>query len=115
MDAQTAYNQLDPQAWANTSVIERLAMLEQVQNNMKIFAEELGSSDAKMKNEHIGEEIVSTAEGMAATIMAMGNTLTGIRHLYESLAHGEMPEPLSTTKIGNELYEIEVYPIFPQR
>jgi len=47
---------------------------------------------------------------MGSTIMAMGNTLMGIHHLYESLMHGEMPEPLSTEKIGDDLYKVAVYP-----
>jgi acyl-CoA reductase-like NAD-dependent aldehyde dehydrogenase len=111
MNAQDAYNQLDSQKWASTSVFERLALLEQVQDNLKTYANELGASDAKMKNELLGEELVSPAEGMGATVMAMGNTLMGIHHLYESLAHGEMPEPLSIQKIGDDLYEVEVYPI----
>ena len=38
-------------------------------------------------------------------------TLMGIRHLYESLMHGEMPKPLSTKKISEDLYQVEVFPI----
>jgi len=112
MDAQTAFNYLEPENWANTSVIERLDLLEQIQTNLKNYAHELGESDANMKNEHLGEALVSQEEGMGATVLAMGNTLTGIHHLYESLAHGEMPKPLSIKKIADNLHEVEVYPIY---
>jgi acyl-CoA reductase-like NAD-dependent aldehyde dehydrogenase len=111
MKAQEAFNQLDPQKWAETSIIDRLSMIEQIQKNLSTYAEDLGSEDAKMKNELIGENITSPQEGMGATVMAMANTLMGIHHLYESLIHGEMPKPLGTKKIGDNLYEVEVYPV----
>ncbi|MEL6864163.1 MAG: aldehyde dehydrogenase family protein [Bacteroidota bacterium] len=111
MTAQEAFQQLDPKAWANTSVVERLALIEQIQKNIKIHAKELGASDAQMKNELLGKNMVSVAEGIGATIIPMANTLMGIKRLYESLVRGEMPEALSTRKIGEELYEVEVYPI----
>lgn len=111
MTAQEAFNQLDPKAWAETSVVERLALLEEVRKNLKTYAKELGAEDARMKNELIGENITSVAEGMGATVMAMANTLMGIHHLYESLVNGEMPDAISTKKIGDNLFEVEVYPV----
>ena len=111
MTAQEAYNYLNPEKWSQISAVERLALIEQVQHNMKTYAEELGAADANMKNALIGENITSLEEGMGATIMAMANTLMGIHHLYESLVHGEMPKGLNIDKIGDDLYEVEVYPI----
>ncbi|KAA3632090.1 MAG: aldehyde dehydrogenase family protein, partial [Bacteroidetes bacterium] len=111
MTAQQAFNQLDPNKWAETSVIERLALLEQVQKNLKSFAVELGEVDAKMKNDLIGANITSTAEGMGTTVMPMANTLMGIHKLYESLVEGKMPEPISTVEIGADLFEVQVFPI----
>jgi acyl-CoA reductase-like NAD-dependent aldehyde dehydrogenase len=111
MTAQEAFNQLDPQKWAETSVVERLTIIEEVKNNLKTYAKELGAEDARMKNELIGENITSTAEGMGTTVMPMAGTLMGIHHLYESLMHGEMPKPISTKKITDDVYEIEVFPI----
>jgi acyl-CoA reductase-like NAD-dependent aldehyde dehydrogenase len=111
MTAQEAFNRLDPQGWANKSIIERLALLEQVQENLKTHAIELGEVDARMKNDLIGESITSVAEGMGTTVMPMANTLMGIHKLYESLFNGKMPVPLSTEKIENDLYEVQVYPI----
>ena len=111
MTAQEAYNSLDQNAWAQTSIIERLAILEKVQLNLKQFAHELGEEDAKMKNQLIGEDITSTPEGMGTTVMPMANTLMGIHRLYESLVHGKMPEPLSIEEIDADLYQVQVYPI----
>jgi len=111
MTAQEAYHQLDPKAWANTSVTERLELLEQVQRNLRIFAEELGETDAKMKNDLIGKNITSRAEGMGTTVMPMANTLMGIEKLYESLAEGKMPKPISVKEIDSDLFEVQVFPI----
>jgi len=111
MTAQEAFNNLDPQKWANTSVLERLALLEQVQHNLRKYAVELGDVDAKMKNDLIGENITSTAEGMGTTVMPMANTLMGIHKFYESLVEGKMQEPLSIKEIDTNLFEVQVFPI----
>lgn len=67
MDAQTAFNQLKPQDWADTSAATRLAFIEEIQDNLKKYAQELGDTDAKMKNELLGEDFITSAEGMGAT------------------------------------------------
>ncbi len=111
MTAQEAYNTLDAQSWASTSVLERLALLEQVQQHLKKYALELGEVDAKMKNDLIGENITSIPEAMGSTVMPMANTLRGIHKLYESLVDGKLPEPISIKKIDSNLHEVLVYPI----
>lgn len=111
MTAKEAFDTLDPKKWGSTSAIERLALLEQVQNNLKEYAEELGKVDAEMKNNLIGENITSVAEGMGTTVMPMAGTLMGIQHLYESLVKGKMPQALQTEKVDDNLYEIQVFPI----
>ena len=111
MDAQTAFDTLDPNAWARTSAAERLSLIETVQDNLLAFAEELGTVDAAMKNDLAGAGAVSLAEGIATTVNAMGNTLMGIRHLYEALVDGKMPAPNGVRKIGEDLWEIDVYPL----
>ena len=111
MKAKEAIKKIDPEKWAKTSVAERLVIIEQIQNNLKTYAEELGAADAEMKNKLIGENVTSVAEGMGSTVMPMANTLMAVHHLYESLMHGEMPKPIDTKKIGDDLYEVEVYPI----
>ena len=110
MTAQEAYNHLDPQKWAETPVINRLALIEEVQHNLKRFSKELGEEDARMKNKLIGENITSVQEGMGTTVMPMANTLMGIHKLYEALMDGKMPEPLSVKEIDHNLYQVEVYP-----
>ena len=111
MTAQEAYNSLDPQAWASISTLEKLTLLEQIQKNLRKYAKELGEGDAKMKNDIIGEDINTYQIGMAATINPMANTLMGIHHLYESLLHGKMPEPVSIRKIDDSIHEVQVYPV----
>ena len=111
MTAQEAFNSLDPQKWTKVSAIERLTLLEEVQKNLKQYAKELGKVDADMKNNLIGENITSVAEGMGTTVMPMAGTLMGIQHLYESLIRGEIPKPLHTEKLSDNLYEIQVFPI----
>ncbi len=111
MDAQTAFDTLDPQTWAATGAVERLALIEQIQDNLLAHAAELGRTDAAMKNGLAGEGAVSVAEGIATTVNAMGNTLMGIRHLYESLVHGEMPKPNGIRQIADDLWEVDVFPI----
>jgi len=91
MTAQESYNLVDPTIWAKTPIVERLEIIESVQKNLQKYSKELGAADAKMKNDLLGEQAISLQEGMGSTIMAMGNTLMGIHHLYESLMHGEMP------------------------
>ncbi|MBD0405305.1 aldehyde dehydrogenase family protein [Flammeovirga sp. EKP202] len=112
MTAQDAYNSLDPQKWKDTSIFERLALLEQVQHNLKKYAVELGEVDANMKNDLLEESITSIAEGMGTTVMPMANTLMGIHKLYESLVVGEMQSPLSVKEIDQDLFEVEVFPIY---
>ena len=111
MKAQEAFDHLDPEAWAQTSVVERLALIEQIQDNLKKHAKELGEVDAKMKNDLLGAEGVHYAEGMGTTVNPMGNTLMGCRHLYECLAHGAMPEANGSRKLNDDTYEIDVFPI----
>ncbi|CUI85824.1 aldehyde dehydrogenase family protein [Cognatishimia activa] len=111
MIAVDAFKTLDPEAWTKVGVVERLALIETIQDNMLTFAEELGDADAAMKNDLAGNGAVSQAEGIATTLNAMGNTMMGIRHMYESLVHGEMPQANGSREIGEGLYEVDVYPI----
>ena len=64
-----------------------------------------------MKNGLAGDGAVSVAEGIATTVNAMGNTLMGMQHLYESLVDGAMPKANGTRKIGDNLWEVDVFPI----
>lgn len=112
MTAQEAFNQLNPDRWASTSIQKRLEIIKKIQKNIKKYAVSLGEIDAKMKNELIGEEVVSKADGIGASVIPMANTLMGIKNVYEELAKGKMPEPQSVKEISDELYEIQVFPIY---
>ncbi len=111
MRAQDAKQTLDAEGWAATGAVERLALIENIQDNLLKHADELGAVDARMKNDLAGPGAVSQAEGIATTVNAMGNTLMGLRHLYESLARGEMPKPNGIRKIDDNLHEIDVFPV----
>ena len=114
MTAQEAFNGLDPQAWASTSAVEKLALLEEIQNNLKKYAKDLALADAKMKNDFIGEKIYSEGFGLAGTAGPIANMLMGSHHLYEKLVNGEMLESVSTQKIGNNVTVLQTWPIFPK-
>lgn len=111
MHAQEAMNSLDAKSWAATGAVERLALIEKIQDNLLRHADELGAVDVQMKCDLAGEGAVSLAEGIATTVNAMGNTLMGIKRLYEALVMGGMPKPNSTRNIGDDLFEVDVFPI----
>lgn len=108
MTAQEAMNQLDPQKWAQTSIPERLHLIEEVRANLKQYADELAEVDTRMKNELMGEEIFRNPESMIATAVPIANTLSACTHLYESLAKGKFPEPEKITQIKDGVYDIEL-------
>ncbi|USD59646.1 aldehyde dehydrogenase family protein [Vibrio sp. SCSIO 43140] len=110
MQAKHALESLNPQSWSETSAIERLSIIEEVQNNLLKYTDELGKADADMKCQLTAEGAVSFSEGVGTTVNAMGNTLLGIRHLYESLVNNEMPSALSSRPIDDNVYAVEVYP-----
>ena len=110
MNAKEAVDHLKPEQWAATPAIERLHLLEEVRENMKKYAEELGAADAKMKNDLMGEELFSLDASLAATVVPMANTVTASIELYEALVHGEMLEPISISKVNDDLYDIHVFP-----
>ena len=111
MTAQEAYDQLDPQKWANTPVHERLHLLEEVRSNLKTYAEELATADTNMKNGLMGEDIFRNPESMIATAVPIANTLSACIHLYESLVKGKMPEAEKITKVKEGIYDIELKPL----
>ncbi len=111
MKTNNAITHLNPQKWADTSPAERLALLEAVRENLKKFGGELAVSDTAMKNDQMGEEIYTDPLSMIATIVPMANTVSAAIDVYEGIVHGKMPEPISITKVGNDRYDIAVFPI----
>jgi acyl-CoA reductase-like NAD-dependent aldehyde dehydrogenase len=110
MNAKEAFEQLNLKKWANTSIHERLHLLEEVRDNLKKHARELATADSNMKNGRMGETLFSDPESMIATAVPIANNLTASIHLYESLAKGGMPKPISVTKIKDGIYDVHVFP-----
>ncbi len=108
--AKEAYNRLQPEKWAATPAAERLQFLEEIRENIKEYADELAASDAAMKNELMGEDLFSHAEGLTGTVVPIANNITACIHLYEKLVQGQLPEPVSVSKVKDQLYDIQVYP-----
>ncbi len=109
-NAAKAIDHLDPGKWANTSPLERLHLLEAVRENCKEYADELAGADGRMKNDLMGEELYSLSTSKVATVVPIANTLSACIDLYEHLVHGEMMEPLSISRVEDDLYDIEVAP-----
>lgn len=109
MKASTAIDRLKPDQWANTSVLERLHLLEQVRHNLKTHGDELASSDAEMKNGLMGEALFGPAESKVATVVPIANTLSAAIELYEALAKGEMLAPQGVEPVGDG-HRIQVFP-----
>lgn len=110
MKAKVAIDQLNPQKWAEIPPTERLALLEAVRENLQQYGDELASSDTKMKNGLMGEELYSNSLSKVATVVPMANTVTAAIEVYKGLVHGEMPKPLSIIPLGNDLYDIKIFP-----
>ncbi|PZR02078.1 MAG: aldehyde dehydrogenase, partial [Flavobacterium psychrophilum] len=114
MKAQEALDYLDPIGWANTDIFTRLAILEQMRANMKTYAKELGYVNSKMKNELVGAESYSVADGMMQSIGPVASSITASIEVYEALAKGEMLKPVSVNQVDADRYDVEVFPIFPK-
>jgi acyl-CoA reductase-like NAD-dependent aldehyde dehydrogenase len=112
MTAQEAFDYLDPQAWAATSAVEKLTLLEEVQQNLSKYADQLGEADVKMKNRFIGTGIYTKGFGIAATAAPVAGVLMGSHHLYEKLVNGELLEPISIEKLESGNTAIQTWPIF---
>lgn len=110
MKLDEAMASLDPERWGQTGPIERLHLLEQIRERMKQFQEELTRVDANTKNALIGREEVTVAASSATTIIPIANTITSLLELYESLAHGEMPEPLEVGSRPGGKTDVKVFP-----
>lgn len=109
--ATEAINQLRPDVWSKTSIEDRTRVLEQIQQNIKTYADNLAKSDKKMKNKQANEKIYSDSIAKVATIVPLTNTLTACIDLYKALEKdGEPLKPISINKVKDNLYDIHVFP-----
>jgi len=86
MNAQEAYDDLEPDAWAQTPAQERLALIEEVQANLRMYGKELGRADAAMKNRLIGETVQTDAVGVFSTVGPIAAMLVGAQNLWEAIS-----------------------------
>lgn len=114
MTAQDAYNYLEPKSWAETSAVEKLALIEDIQKNLSKYAKDLGIADARMKNNYIGTEMYTEGFGIAGTAGPIAGMLMGSHHLYEKLVNGEVLEPITTKQLEGDITAIQTWPIFPK-
>ncbi|NME72383.1 aldehyde dehydrogenase family protein [Flammeovirga aprica] len=111
MTAQEAFDNLDPQGWAQQPPHVRLHLLEEVRDRMRLFASDLAIADGDMKNELLGEDLYSYGMNLIATVVPVANTLTACIHLYENIIKGHMPSPEKITQISDQIYDVEVKPL----
>ena len=110
LTAKEAIDRLDPQKWASTGPAERLALLHSVRDRLGLFAEELAAADTKMKNGLMGEEVFDDDTSMMGTVVPLANTVSACIDLYEFLENGKMPEPIRITPVGDDRFDIHVFP-----
>lgn len=114
LTAQEAYNHLNPQAWTQVGIEERLQILAEIQANMRQFGQELGQAEAKMKNDLVGAELYTETDGMLQTLVAVANVVNASIFVYQTLAEtGKMPAAKSIRDLGDGTFEIEVFPVAP--
>ena len=78
MHPREAIDQLCPEHWAATTIVDRLHLLEQLRSNLKKFCDELARSDASMKNQLLGEGVYGFEESRVATIVPVANTISAV-------------------------------------
>ncbi len=108
MKAAEAINKLDQEKWATTSPLERLSILEAIQQNLKTYGDELAAADTNMKNTLMQEEHFTNSMSKVATVVPVANSITASISLYEELVHGEMPKPGKTSKVNENLWDITI-------
>jgi acyl-CoA reductase-like NAD-dependent aldehyde dehydrogenase len=120
--AADAIGRLDKAKWAATSAEDRLALLKQIQLNLRVAQYELSAAEASMKNARLDKpeiELYTPALTTITTVIPMANNISGAIALYESLISTGTPlEPGSITKVHNtdptivdsDLYDIVVAP-----
>ncbi|WP_211342424.1 hypothetical protein [Litoreibacter halocynthiae] len=77
---------------------------------MKRFGDDLAAADSKMKNGILDDVLYSDPVSKVVTVVPMANTLTAAIDLYKSIIDGKMLQPIKVEKIGDDLYDIYVFP-----
>lgn len=113
MDAVQAINQLDPQQWQKTSAEQKLKLLRQIQSNLDHYRDELVRADCEMKRLSVNDPVNAHQVGTAiqSTLIPFASNVAACIDIYQGLLRGEMPKPLKVIPVGNDLYDIQVFPI----
>ncbi|MFI3246364.1 MAG: hypothetical protein R3Y10_07730 [Ferrimonas sp.] len=102
--------ELNPSAWSDSSVLQRLHLLEQLRYQLQVQAERLAQADAQMKNCLLGDTLYGVLESQLATAIPMAQTITATIHLYETLAHGHLPAATETQEVSADEFRVGVFP-----
>jgi len=108
--AKQSIDSLNKEQWKNTPIEQRLNLLYQVRENIKIYAAELAQSDLEMKNKLLGEQLFRADESLVATVVPVTSTVTACIGLYESLQSGKMLTGMEVKHVNGDLYDIQVFP-----
>lgn len=77
---------------------------------MKTYGDELAAADSRMKNDILGVPLYSDPVSKVGTVVPMANTVSAAIDLYEAILDGKMLQPISVEKVGEDLYDIYVFP-----
>jgi acyl-CoA reductase-like NAD-dependent aldehyde dehydrogenase len=114
MNAKQAVDWVDPFKWKHIPAQEKLDFLNEIRMNLKEHMEELAHSDNRVKNIPIPTDdkryLYQAGFGYQATTLPMATIISACIRLYKSLAEGKMLKPLCINKVGDDLYDVHVFP-----
>ncbi|WP_196889930.1 aldehyde dehydrogenase family protein [Aureivirga sp. CE67] len=111
MTAKEAFEYVDAKKWSETSVYERLYLLEEIKDNLKKHADELGQLELENKNNFAKGAYYRVPECLAGIVYPLATIINACVHLYESLSKGKMPAPENIHQINDTFYDVEVHPL----
>jgi acyl-CoA reductase-like NAD-dependent aldehyde dehydrogenase len=111
--AKQAIDHVDAEKWGQTSIDERLRLLYLIRTNMLQDFDELNQAVADRNNQPLGSKKTYTADNASMFCMlSPANNVAVAIDLYESLKKTGKPlQPNSVTKITDELYDVNAFPL----
>ncbi len=116
MNPQQAIDMLDPNKWKATSAQRKLELLKQIRKNLKVYMQELFDAECQAKNiKHGNKDTLHMEYGALQTLITpIASNVSVCIELYKSLIKGKMPGPISIEKVTDDLYDVCVFPKYPQ-
>jgi hypothetical protein len=111
--AKQALDNVDAEKWGQTSIDERLRLLYLIRANMLQYFDELNQAVADRNNSFLDNKQAYTGDSVSVFCMLSpaSNVAVAIE-LYESLKKTGKPlQPNSVTKVADELYEVDAFPL----